>query len=135
MDEVIQDLRSKAETTPVELELPTEDDLIDIEEQIYLTLPADYRDFLLTVSDVVLGSIEPATAADPQAHTYLADVTAEAWNAGLPRHLIPICQVSDGYYCINEDGLINKWRQGKFDEREWDTIWDWVCDIWLGYNP
>lgn len=133
MDEIIQELRSRAEKIPVELDLPTEEDLIDVEEQIFLTLPAEYRQFLLSVSDLVLGSIEPATAADPQAHTYLPDMAADAWDAGLPRHLIPICQVAESFYCINEDGVVTLWRQGDFDDKEWESIWDWACDIWLGY--
>lgn len=133
MNEVIEELRKQAEKTPVQLELPTEEDLIDVEEQIFITLPKEYREFLLTVSDVVLGSVEPATAADPQAHTYLPDMAADAWGEGLPRHLVPICEIADGYYCINEDGLVSKWQQGVFAEREWESIWDWACDVWLGY--
>lgn len=134
MDEIVQELRDKAEHLPVALELPTDDDLLDVEEQILLSLPAAYRHFLLTVSDIVLGSIEPATAADPQAHTYLPDMAADAWDAGLPRHLIPICQVGESYYCINEDGAVAKWQHGQLEEKEWESIWDWACDIWLGYD-
>lgn len=134
MDAVIEELRSKSEETPVKLDLPTEDDLLNVEEQIFLTLPAEYREFLLSVSDVVLGSVEPATAADPHAHTYLPDMAAEAWLAGLPRHLIPVCEVTGGYYCIDDNGLVGKWQNGKFSEEEWESIWDWACDIWLGYS-
>lgn len=134
MDAVIEELRRRAEPTPVGLDLPTEDDLVDVEEQIFLTLPAEYREFLLSVSDVVLGSIEPATAADPQLHTYLPEMAAEAWLAGLPRHLIPVCRVKTGYYCIDEDGRVSQWDKGAFTEQEWETVWDWVCDIWLGYS-
>jgi hypothetical protein len=135
MDEVIQELRERSESTPVTLDLPTEDDLIDVQEQIYLTLPAEYREFLLSVSDVVLGSIEPSTAADRQSHTYLPEVAAEAWQAGLPRYLIPICRVTNGYFCMHEDGVIQKWQQGKLVEQEWESIWQWAYDVWLGQDP
>lgn len=134
MDEIIEELRDKAEATPVPLDLPTEEDLLDVEQQIFLTLPRDYREFLLNASDIVLGSIEPATAADPQSHTYLPDMAADAWDAGLPRDLIPICQAPGGYYCINQDGLIRRWQHGQIEDQEWESIWDWVCDVWLGYS-
>lgn len=132
MDEIVQELRDRAEPTPVPLDLPSEEDLLDVEQQILLTLPRDYREFMLCVSDVVLGSIEPATAADPQSHTYLPDMAADAWDAGLPRDLIPICQAPAGYFCINQDGLIRRWQHGEIEDKEWESIWDWVCDVWLG---
>lgn len=131
MDEVIQELRRLSEPTPVPLDLPTEDDLIDVEEQIYLTLPKEYREFLLLVSDVVLGSIEPATAADRQSHTYLPEMAAEAWMEGLPRYSIPICKVAGGYFCIHEDGVVQKWHQGRLLDQEWESIWVWAYDVWL----
>lgn len=134
MDEIVQELRAHAEPIPVALELPSEDDLLDVEEQILLTLPKQYRQFLMTVSDLVVGNVEPATAADPQAHTYLPDMAADAWAAGLPRHLIPVCQVGEQYYCIDEDGVVAKWQHGQFDDKEWESIWDWAWDVWLGNN-
>ena len=84
MDDIIEELRERSESIPVPLDLPTEDDLVNIEEQLFLPLPKEYREFLLTVSDVVLGALEPATAADPNAHNYLPELAATAWSDGLP---------------------------------------------------
>jgi SMI1-KNR4 cell-wall len=134
MDDIIQELRRRSESIPVKLDLPTDDDLLDAEEQIFLTFPAQYREFLLEVSDVVLGSVEPATAADPQSHTYIPDMAAEAWLVGLPRHLIPICRMGNGYFCIDEGGVVSLWQKGKFSEQEWESIWDWAYDVWLGHS-
>ncbi len=134
MDEIILALRERCEQIPVPLELPTEDDLIDVEEQLFLTLPAEYREFLLSVSDVVCGALEPATAADPHSHTYIPELAAEAWNSGMPRHLIPICQRSEEYFCIDPDGLVHLWSRGKFADQLWESIWEWAEDIWLGHR-
>jgi hypothetical protein len=132
MEEIIETLRAYNENVPIPLDLPDEDDLIDVEEQLFLTLPSEYREFLLTVSDVVYGALEPATAADPQSHTYIPELAATAWDEGLPRHLIPICKSEPGYYCIDPDGVVGYWTKKGFSEDEWDSIWEWVNEIWLG---
>ncbi|HMU68314.1 MAG TPA: SMI1/KNR4 family protein, partial [Cellvibrionaceae bacterium] len=72
MEDIIEKLRANAQDVPVPLDLPDEDQLLDIEEALLTPLPKSLRAFLLTVSDLVIGSLEPATAADPHAHTYLA---------------------------------------------------------------
>jgi hypothetical protein len=83
MDDVIDMLRERNEPVPVPLELPDEDLLVEIEEQLYVALPDDLRAFLLTVSDVVCGRLEPVTVTDPNSHTFLPEVAAVAWSLGL----------------------------------------------------
>lgn len=133
MDAVIDLLRERNEPVPVPLTLPDDDELVLIEEQLFLPLPDDYKEFLLTVSDVVYGSIEPATATDPQSHTYLPEVSAVAWDQGVSRALVPVCEIPAGYYCIAPDGEVVFWSidDGLTDE-EWPTIWHWARDVWLG---
>ena len=91
MEEIIEQLREANEPVPVPLELPDEDQIVEIEEQLFIDIPFVFREFLLTVSDVVYGSLEPVTVTDPQSHTYLPDVAANAWDSGVPRDLIPLC--------------------------------------------
>lgn len=131
MDEIIEELRERNEPVPTPLELPSEDDLVLVEEALLLSLPKDYRVFLLEVSDVVYGRIEPATATDPQSHTYLPEMAAIAWDQGLPRHLLPICERNQGYDCIDPDGEVSHWYQGTFEETTWESIWDWAHKVWL----
>lgn len=132
MDEIIEELLDRAEAVPVPLDLPTEDDIIDVVEQILLPLPRDYHEFLMSVSHVVYGSIEPATAADPMSHTYLPELCSVAWSLGAPRHLIIICQAGRQYYCLDPDGGICLWQEkGGFQEGEWENIWEWARDVWL----
>lgn len=131
MEDVIEALREKNQTVPVPLELPDDDDLVEIEEQILISLPDDYKLFLLEVSDVVCGSIEPATVMDPQSHTYLPEMAATAWDRGLPREFIPVCEHDDGYYCITQEGEILLWLQGDMTEDEWPSIWNWAEEVWL----
>ncbi len=130
-DEVIDLLRQRQQRVPVPLELPDEDRLVEVEEELLLPIPRDMRRFLLEVSDVVYGTLEPVTAADAQSHTYLSEVAAQAWDEGLPRHLLPLCYADGGYYCVTSQGEVNYWRDGEFDDEEWESVWAWAEDVWL----
>ncbi len=131
MEEVIEALQRKAIPQRIPLELPDDDILVEIEEEILLPIPYSFKQFLLTVSDLVCGSIEPVTASDQQAHTHLPEVTAQAWAEGLSRELIPICQLGSDYYCVNQDGEVLFWHQGEISQEHWESVWRWAQDVWL----
>ena len=132
MDRVIEELQRCNEPVPVPLELPDMDDILDAESQILISLDPQLKRFLLTVSNVVFGTIEPVTVADHNSHTYLPEVAAMAWSIGVPRDLIPICEYGGGYYCSNEIGMIVYWLDGEeTDEEPWPDIWQWAEQVWL----
>jgi len=131
MHELIEQLQEMSETVPVPLELPSFEQLVEVEEQILIPLPVELKEYLLHASDVIVGSLEPVTAADPFSHTYLPEVTAYAWSIGLPRDLIPICQLGDNFYCIDQEGQVHYWADGDFTEDYWESFWAWTEDVWL----
>ncbi len=133
MEDVIELLREHNQPVPVPLELPTDDDLLDVQEQILIHLPHELREFLLEVSDVVYGHLEPVTASDPHSHTYLPEVAATAWDLGLPRHLVPLCREGDLYFAVEPDGEVLCWsvREGDYLDDEWESVWHWARDYWL----
>ena len=133
MEEVIEELREQNEPVPVPLELPDDDQLVEIEEQLLINLPFELREFLLKVSDVVYGRLEPVTATDPQSHTYLPDVAATAWDLGLPRDLVPLCQDGRDYYVVDIEGQVTLWDgdDGELTDETWDSVWHWARDVWL----
>ncbi len=133
MEEVIEQLRELNEPVPVPLELPEEETLVEIQEQILIHLPFQLREYLLTVSDVVYGRLEPVTASDPQSHTYLPEVTSVAWDLGVPRNLVPLCQDGDDYYVVDEEGEVFLWdgSTAELTGEQWESVWHWVRDVWL----
>lgn len=131
MEEVVEELRDCAETVPVPLELPDLDQIVDAEEEILIGLPFEFKMFELKVSDLVIGSLEPVTVADPSSHTYLPEVAAQAWNDGLPREFIPLCQMGNSYYCVDEQGTVKLWQDEEIQEEEWETVWHWARDVWM----
>ncbi len=130
MEDVIELLQERNEPVPVPLELPDEDLLVEIEEQLLIALPDDFRYFLSTVSDVVYGRVEPATVCDPNSHTYLPEMAAVAWSLGMPRKYLPICESDGAYYCISQDGTVKMWADTMCDDT-WESIWHWAQDVWL----
>jgi hypothetical protein len=131
MEEILELLRDNHQLVPVPLELPDEDDLVEIEEELLLPIPRDVRTYLLEASDVVYGSLEPVTVADPNSHTHLPEVAALAWSLGVPRYLLPICEDNGRYYCAGSEGEVVLWRDGDLTDETWDSIWQWVRDVWL----
>ncbi|OEC34141.1 SMI1-KNR4 cell-wall [Pseudomonas cuatrocienegasensis] len=133
MEEVIEQLRELNEPVPVPLELPEEELLVEIEEQLLINLPFELREFLLKVSDVVYGRLEPVTVTDPQSHTYLPEVASVAWSLGVPRELVPICEDHGNYYCVEQDGTVVLWDgdECELTDDSWDSVWHWVREIWL----
>lgn len=131
MHDLIDKLQALSEPTPIPLELPDFDQLVEVEEAILLPLPAELKEYLLSCSNVIYGSFEPITVADPASHTYLPEVAAYAWSVGLPRELLPICQQGDDYYCMDQQGQVYFWQNGEFNEDSWESIWDWVENIWI----
>ena len=133
MEDVIELLRERHEGGLVALELPDEDRLVEIEEQLLIPLPGDYKEFLLNASDIICGSLEPATVMDDYAHNFLPEMAANAWDQGMPRYLIPVCETPNGIYAMSQEGSVLLWVPGEGirEEEEWGSIWQWAREIWL----
>lgn len=133
MEEVIEQLRELNEPVPVPLELPEDDRLVEVEEELLINLPYGLREFLLLVSDVVYGRLEPVTATDPQSHTYLPEVAALAWDAGVERDLLPICQDGTDFYVVDLEGQVTLFdgAEHELTDQTWETVWHWARDVWL----
>lgn len=132
MNDVISELQELNEDRFDSIELPDEDDLVIIEEEILISLPSDLKEFLLHGSNVIVGSLSPVTASDPNLHTHLPDVTATAWSLGLPRHFIPVCESDGGYYFISQEGSIGFWTErDDITDQQWETLWEWITDVWI----
>ena len=121
MHEIIEQLQELSETVPTPLELATFEQIVVVEEEILMPLPAELKEYLLYASDVIYGSLEPVTASDPYSHTYLAEVTAYDWSIGMSREYEAICQQGNSFDCIDQEGQVMLW----------DSFWQWAEHVWL----
>ncbi|WP_417227914.1 SMI1/KNR4 family protein [Amphritea sp.] len=131
MQDVIDAIRDANIDVVTPLELPDFDDVVAAEEEICVPLYPDFKEFLLTVSDVVCGSIEPVTVADPSSHTHLPEVAAYAWSIGLSREHTPICAHDGGFYAVTIEGAVVYWTPESGEIEEWTTVWEWAREVWL----
>ncbi|MGB0467668.1 MAG: SMI1/KNR4 family protein [Pontibacterium sp.] len=132
MEDVLQQLQENSVQVVLPLELPTDDQLVEVEEALLISLPMELREFMLLTGDVIYGSIEPVTGADPQSHTFLPEVAANAWSEGVPREYIPICYTDGQYYVISEEGEVLLWSlEDNAATDDWSSIWHWAKDVWL----
>ena len=71
MDETIAALRALNEPVPNPLRLPTEQEIEQVEKELGVKFHQDYTHYLLQASDVVIGTLEPATIPSDSGHTYI----------------------------------------------------------------
>lgn len=132
LDRVFAELRIRAEQVPIPPRLPTSEELANVERQIGLSFSPDYRRFLLESSDIVLGTLEPATVTNAACHTYLPKVVASAREYGVPQHLLPICEDNADFYCLAPSGEVQFWSHDGVVEERWPSLAAWLTQVWLG---
>ncbi len=96
-----------------------------------LLFPPDYRRFLMEASDVIVGTIEPATITNPQSHTHLPDIANSAWSLGVDRSWLPICEDNGDYFCLTPRGAIAYWSHNGPTGEQWPDLAAWIQDVWL----
>ncbi len=131
MRETIGILRSLNETVPNPLPLPTLADVSRVENELGLQLPPEFVALQLAAGDVTYGTYEPVTLTIGSGHTYITTVATDAWAAGVPRALLPICEDNGDYFCIDQNSRIIYWSHDGTSSESWPTLEDWVKSVWL----
>ncbi len=131
-DDTIVELRSRSQSVPKPLPLPTPEQVEAAESELGLRFPSDYVRYLLTASDVVFGSIEPATVANPQFHTHLTKVVVSARAYGVPYELLPFCEDNADFYCLAPSGMVEFWSHNGPANESWPNLAAWIEQVWLG---
>jgi hypothetical protein len=134
VEDVIQHIRESYGPDEAPPELPDEQLLAQIEEEHGIQLPAGLREFLLHVGDVERRRLDPVTVTDEGRHTHLPELMEIAWDQGVPRDLIVLCEDEGDFYLVGPDGAVVFWScsgTGGLTEDRWESVWDWARDEWL----
>jgi hypothetical protein len=134
LQQAIQELRALNEPVPKPIPLPTEADVAEAERNLGIKFQPDYRAYLLTASDVVLGALEPATITEPESHTYLGGVINDARSSGVPESLFPFCEDNADFYCLSPDGEVLFWSHNGATDERWPSLAAWIQQVWVGEN-
>lgn len=131
IEQAIRRLRQHSEPVPAPAALPTKAQIAAIEQTLGFSFPTEYRVFLLTGSDVVLGTIEPATITAPESHTYLPKVIKSARDFGVPKDLLPFCEDNSDFYCLEASGAVVFWSHDCSSDENWPSLADWIEREWI----
>lgn len=132
MQDVIANLRLLNEPVPSPLTRPTLDDVARVEGILKRKLPDDFVALQLGAGDVVYGHYEPTTLAPDSGHTYIVQVAQDAWQSGVPKSHLPICEDNGDYFCLTEDGKVVYWSHDGVSIESWPSLECWVQEVWLG---
>ena len=132
IDDAISKLRTRAQSVPKPLPLPTPEQVEAMETKLGITFPSDYTRYLLTASDIVFGFIEPATVGNPNLRTHIPKVVASARAYGVPSHLLPICEDNADFYCLTPSGSVEFWSHNGSANESWPDLATWIEQVWIG---
>jgi hypothetical protein len=132
LDEAIAQLRELNEEVPRPLRLPTAEDVAKVEQELGVKFHPDYRRYLMEASDVVLGALEPATITRPKSHTHLPRICEDAWEGGVGKQFLPICEDNGDYYCMNEKGQVLFLSHNGTSSESWPDLATWIEEVWIG---
>ncbi len=132
MDKIVKKLRELNEEVPIPLTLPAKTNVKKAEDTLNTKFHPDYIRYLLEISDVVFGILEPAQITDPDSHNYLIEIAQTAWTEiGIPKELLPICEDNGDYYCMNQNGEILFWSHNGLSDEKWISLSDWIQEVWI----
>jgi hypothetical protein len=104
-----------------------------VERELGLLFHQDFRRYLLEISDVVFGTIEPVTINNSGLHTNLVTVTEDGWSYSiLPASYAPIRDSKSDLYCVTPDGEVVFWPHDGTSDESWPNLAAWIEDVWIG---
>lgn len=130
LSNVFQKLRALTEDVPNPIRLPTESEIDSTEKELGVVFPVEFRSYLKLASDVVFGTIEPVTITAKD-HTDIIAVANDAWELGIPKNFIPICEDNGDYYCVAPNGSVHFCSHNGTTDESWSDIEHWINDVWM----
>ncbi|MBG7619678.1 SMI1/KNR4 family protein [Herbaspirillum sp. AP02] len=119
------------------IKVPAPDDrLIDeYEKKTGFKFNDDYRYFLKKASIIFYGNIEPLILTkELNVRGELLQEIRAAQRLGVPLDWLPICEDNGDYYCLDQAGRVRFWSGNGVSLEAWETLAEWVNDVWLGAN-
>jgi hypothetical protein len=109
IDAAISALRAAHCPPPRPHQLPSEEALAAVEQELGLQFQPDYRAFLLRASDVCVGTLEPCVLPPGAGHCDIPKIAGDAWRVGVDRGYLPICEDNGDYRCLTPSGEVVYW--------------------------
>ena len=133
---VIAEIDQLDDPTQRKLRLPDEALIRRYEAATGLTFSADYRLFLMTVSNAFVGTLYPLILNDEMGGTHdeLLTTLQEARAEGIPPDWLPICADNGDYYCLTPTGIVRFWSHNGSTSEAWPDLATWAWEVWVSGN-
>lgn len=131
LDEAFAKLRSLDEDVPIRLPLPTSEAVDAAERDLGFRFPSDFRRFLLEVSNVNVGRLEPARVDSATPYRDLRTVAKRGWAAGIPRTQLPFCMHNGDFLTIDANGQIALWCHDDESSIGFGDVASWIEERWI----
>jgi len=131
LEKTIQRLREMNEEVAIPLRLPTEEEILNAEISLSKKFHPDFKKYLREASDVIFGAMEPLIVVPGDNRLFLPIVANEAWDSGLPKDLLPICEDNGDYFAMDENGKVHYWSHNGLTDEKWSDLSAWINEIWL----
>lgn len=121
------------------VQLPTTEEVQQIEHQLDVVFPPTYRTFLLEYSNISFGTFEMLRVNPSEEDSYLSiqNVVADARRYyHLPESLLPFLEDNGDYYCFNLEShapecQVVYWSHDGLTNEKWLNFLDWVEKCWI----
>ncbi|OYU19586.1 MAG: hypothetical protein CFE34_04580 [Rhodobacteraceae bacterium PARR1] len=133
---VIAEIGQLDDPTRRKLSLPDAALIRRYEAATGFTFSADYRLFLMTVSNAFVGTLDPLILSDAMGGTHGEMLTTlqEARAAGIPPDWLPICADNGDYYCLTPAGTVRFWSHNGSTSEAWPDLATWAWEVWVSGN-
>lgn len=119
--------------------LPTTQEIDGVEAVLGVCLPPSYRAYLMTISNVLVGSYWPLSIHHEMTGGRLLDQTRDLRAIGLPTFLLPFeTSQDDDAFCfdlrsVGPEFAVVRWvhDDGSFATYRWSNFLCWAQDEWL----
>lgn len=131
-------LRSLNQPIPKPAQLPTEQQVCDVESLLGVKFPPSYRDYLLHYSDVNFEAFELYRVFQDGSYLDMVKEIHEAHDlVELPTHLLPFLHDNGDYYCFDlstpgPEYKVVFWSHNGIVDESWTDFAAWVDECWIG---
>ncbi|ACJ27982.1 Conserved hypothetical protein [Shewanella piezotolerans WP3] len=115
-----------------EIKIPSDIQIADAQKKLGFRFPKEYVAFIKSGYDLGDAPLEALEIVDPPSYADIYEALESARKFyDLPAELLPICEDSSDYYCINDKGEVVFWSHNGITDEKWENVAIWRNHIVL----
>ena len=133
IDQAVNFLITKAGGATLKIEKPDDELILDYQKKLNIFFLSEYVFFLKNASFIYYGTLMPAVITYAgNSRLELKTIIDEARSIGVPKAWLPFCEDNGNYYCLLEDGTVAFFDHNGRSDEKWQSLADWIIEVWIG---